>query len=99
VITPANYAKCEVVQLEADNLYAHLRAAGIDVLLDDRNERIGSLLADSELLGIPYRVVVGEKTLAEGKVELYNRKTRETHLVEVDLIVAQLSKLVEHERS
>lgn len=99
VITPANYAKCEVVQIEADNLYAHLRAAGIDVLLDDRNERIGSLLADSELLGIPYRVVVGEKALAEGKVELYNRKTRETHLVEVDLIVAKLSKLVEHERS
>ena len=99
VITPANYAKSEIVRLEADSLYTHLRAAGIDVLLDDRNERIGSLLADSELLGIPHRVVVGEKTLAEGKVEVYNRKTRETQLVELDLVVAKLKTLVEHERN
>ncbi len=99
VITPANYNKSEVVKLEADNLYTHFQASGIDVLLDDRNERIGFLLADSELLGIPYRIVVGEKTLAEGKVEVFNRKTRETELIEVDLVVGHLTKLIQNERS
>jgi prolyl-tRNA synthetase len=99
IITPANYNKSEVVRLEADRLYDKFKAAGIDVILDDRNERIGFLLADSELLGIPYRVVVGEKTLLEGKVELYNRKTRETELVELDTIVQNLVRQIQNERS
>lgn len=99
VITPANYNKSEVVRLEADNVYSHLQASGIDVLLDDRNERIGFLLADSELLGIPYRIVIGEKTLAEGKVELYSRRTRETELVDLDLVVSKLTQLIQGERN
>ena len=99
VITPANYAKSAIVKLEADNLYTHLQAAKIDVLLDDRNERIGFLLADSELLGIPYRVVIGEKTLAEGKVELFNRRTQETQLITLDLLVSHLQQLINNERN
>jgi len=98
IISPANYHKSDVVKLEADNLYNKLKASGVDVLLDDRNERIGFLLADSELLGIPYRIVVGEKTLAEGKVELYNRKTRETELIELDIIIQHLTKIIQDER-
>ncbi len=99
VITPANYAKSEITRLEADNLYNHLKANGLDVLLDDRNERIGFLLADSELLGIPYRIVIGEKTLANGNIELFNRKTRETKIIELDLIVAEITKLVNDARN
>lgn len=99
IITPANYNKSEVVKLEADNLYNHLRANGLDVILDDRNERIGFLLADSELLGIPYRIVVGEKTLAEGKVELYNRRTCDTELIELDLVVKKVTELILNERT
>lgn len=99
IITPANYNKSEVVRLEADRLYDKFKVAGIDVILDDRNERIGFLLADSELLGIPHRIVVGEKTLLEGKVELYNRKTRETELVELDTVIQNLVRQIENERS
>lgn len=99
VITPANYSKSEAVKLEADKLYDHFKASGIDVLLDDRNERIGFLLADSELLGISYRIIVGEKTLAEGKVEVFNRRTRETKLIELDLVVGYLSKIIQNERN
>lgn len=99
VITPANYTKSEITRLESDNLYSHLKANGIDVLLDDRNERIGFLLADSELLGIPYRIVIGEKTLATGNVELFDRKTRETRIIALDLVVAEVTKLVHNARN
>lgn len=99
VITPANYHKNALVKLESDNLYAHLSAADLDVLLDDRPERIGFLLADSELLGIPYRVVVGERTLAAGQVEVFSRRNGATELVALDLLVGYLRKLVKHERS
>jgi len=99
VITPANYAKSSLVKLAADNLYNHLCASGIDVLLDDRNERPGFLLADSELLGIPYRVVIGEKSLADGKVELFNRLRQETQIIALDLITAELRQLIQNERN
>ena len=59
VIVPMGYGRSETVRAAADQLYADLQAQGIDVLLDDRDERPGVLLADSELLGIPHRVVGG----------------------------------------
>ena len=99
VITPANYTKSENVRLVADNLYQHFQTNGIEVLLDDRNERIGFLLADSELLGIPYRVVVGEKNLALGVVEVFQRRSRTTEVVAVDRLISHLSTLVKNERS
>lgn len=73
VIVPMNYHKSETVRQAADKLYAELLAAGVDVLLDDRDERAGVLLADSELLGIPQRVVIGDRGLAEGVVEYQQR--------------------------
>ena len=75
VIVPVNYNKTESVKAAADKLYLDAQARGIDVLLDDRNERLGSLLADSELIGIPYRIVISEKTLANNAVEFYTRST------------------------
>lgn len=72
----------------ADALYAELVAAGVDVLLDDRDERPGVLLADSELIGIPHRVVIGDRGLKEGKVEYQGRRETEATSVEVAEIAA-----------
>jgi prolyl-tRNA synthetase len=57
----------------ADKLYAELIASGIDVLLDDRNERPGVMFADMELIGMPHRVVIGERGLKDGMVEYQGR--------------------------
>ena len=57
------YRRSEAVQAATDALYAELKAAGVDVLLDDRDERPGVLLADCELIGIPHRVVIGDRGL------------------------------------
>jgi len=94
VIIPANYHKSELVRNTCDELYQKLLAFGIDVLLDDRNERIGFLLADSELIGIPYRVVIGDKNLANNQVELGIRADGATELVELGDIVNQLLRLL-----
>jgi prolyl-tRNA synthetase len=98
VIVPVNYAKSAIVQTTADELYAHCKALGIDVLLDDRAERIGSLLADSELLGIPYRIVVGEKTLANAQVEVYERKNRETQLINLNTVIPLVHEKIKLEQ-
>ncbi len=65
----------------AEALYDSLSQAGLEVLLDDRNERPGVKFKDSELIGIPVRVTVGKKAVKEGLVELTNRQTMETRLV------------------
>ncbi|MBK7677651.1 MAG: proline--tRNA ligase [Candidatus Accumulibacter sp.] len=72
-IVPMAYAKSEGVRAAADALYAELTESGIDVLLDDRNERPGVMFAEMELIGIPHRIVVGERGLAEGKLEYKGR--------------------------
>jgi prolyl-tRNA synthetase len=72
-IVPIGYHKSEKVRAAADQLYADLSASGIDVLLDDRDERPGSLFADGELIGIPHRVVLSDKGLAAGEAEYKGR--------------------------
>ena len=78
----------------AERLYAQLQAAGVDVLLDDRNERPGVKFADMELVGIPHRIVIGERALGEGKVEYKGRRDPESQLVAqgdiVDFLRARL---------
>jgi prolyl-tRNA synthetase len=73
-IVPLGYRRSEAVRQAADALYGALGGAGIDVLLDDRDERPGVLLADSELIGIPHRVVIGERGLKDGKLEYQARR-------------------------
>ena len=85
-IVPMGYAKSDAVKAAADKLYAELRSAGIDVLLDDRNERPGVMFADMELIGIPHRVVVGERGLGEGKFEYKGRTDAEAQMVSIDAI-------------
>ena len=94
VIVPMNYKKSEAVREAADKIYAELTAAGVDVLLDDRDERAGVLLADSELLGIPHRIAIGDRGLKEGKVEYTERRSGETELVEAGEIAAKLKGLL-----
>ncbi len=67
----------------ADGLYEELKTAGIDVIIDDRNERPGVKFNDAELVGIPYRITVGPRGLAEGNVELTSRASGETENVPV----------------
>jgi prolyl-tRNA synthetase len=74
VVVPLNAAKSPRVKETAERLYADLAAAGYDVLLDDRDERPGVKFADSELIGIPHRVVVGERGLEAGKLEYRHRR-------------------------
>ncbi|MDQ5960519.1 MAG: prolyl-tRNA synthetase, partial [Pseudomonadota bacterium] len=80
-IVPMGYTKSEAVKTAADQLYADLRTAGIDVVLDDRNERPGVMFADMELIGVPHRVVVGERGLNEGKLEYKGRNDAEAQMI------------------
>lgn len=74
VICPVGYDRSDAVREEADRLHAELVAAGIDVILDDRGERPGAMFADWELIGVPFRVVVGDRGLKEGKLEFQGRR-------------------------
>ncbi len=72
-LAPVAFGKSEGVRQAAEALYKELKAAGIDVLLDDRDERPGVMFADLELIGIPHRVTIGERGLKEDKVEYQAR--------------------------
>lgn len=75
VICPMNYAKSEMVREASDKLYEELKGLGIDVILDDRDMRAGPMFADWELIGVPHRIVIGERGLKNGEVEYVNRRT------------------------
>jgi prolyl-tRNA synthetase len=74
VLAPMGYDRSEMVKAEADRLLAELVAAGVDVILDDRGLRPGSMFADWELIGVPHRVVIGERGLKEGNLEYQGRR-------------------------
>jgi prolyl-tRNA synthetase len=74
VIIPIGFRKNTQVRTEAERLYADLSSAGIEVLLDDRDERPGVMFADTELIGIPHRIVIGERSLKEGSIEYQGRR-------------------------
>jgi len=84
VLVPINYQKSTLVQEKTDALYQDFNAAGIDVLLDDRDARPGVKFADSELLGIPHRIVIGERSLLAGNLEY--RQRRETESTEISAV-------------
>ncbi|HYK14951.1 MAG TPA: proline--tRNA ligase [Burkholderiales bacterium] len=73
-IVPIGMRKSAAVSAAAEKLYADLTAAGVDVLLDDRDERPGVMFADMELIGIPHRVVIGERSLKQGQIEYQGRR-------------------------
>jgi len=80
-IVPLNMDKSEAVAEATETLYAQLLAAGIDVFLDDRKERPGVKFAEMELVGMPLRVTIGDRSLAEGNIELQLRTSNEAQSV------------------
>ena len=83
-LIPLGYRKSEAVKAAAEKLYAQFSAAGIEAFLDDRDERAGVLLADQELVGIPHRIVIGERGLKEGVVEYQHRRDAAATRVALD---------------
>jgi prolyl-tRNA synthetase len=81
----------EDVEKEADELYRNLTEAGVEVLYDDRDARAGEKFADSDLIGIPLRVVVSEKTLAAGKFECVERSSGRTHHLSLPELIGRLT--------
>jgi len=74
VLCPMGYDRSEAVKTEIDKLYEALLAAGVDVILDDRGERPGAMFADWELIGVPHRVVIGDRGLKDGQIEYQGRR-------------------------
>ena len=93
-IIPVGYGKNEAVRATADQLYDALTAAGLEVLLDDRDERMGVMLAEQELIGIPHRVVIGERALKNGQVEYQARNEKTATLVILQNAATQLQSKV-----
>ncbi len=89
-IVGINYTKSDAVREACDALYQELTDAGMDVLLDDRNERPGAKFADMELIGIPHRVVIGDKGLAEGLYEYKGRRDSENQHLDKTALMKQL---------
>jgi prolyl-tRNA synthetase len=78
----------------AQEIYDQLTAAGIEVLFDDRDERAGFKFKDADLIGIPFRIVIGPEKLKQGKVELFERATKKTELVEIGSVVGRIRALI-----
>ena len=90
VIAPMGYHKSAAVREAADKLRDDLIATGVDVILDDRDERPGVMFADWELIGVPHRIVIGERGLKEGKFEYKGRREAEATMVPADEMVQYL---------
>jgi len=94
-VVALNPAKEKGVLAEAEEIYFRLEKLGLEVLFDDRDERPGIKFKDNDLIGIPLRIVVGSKGLAEGKVELKNRKTGEMQLLPIEDAIALVKQTVD----
>ena len=89
-IVPIGMNKSALVKETVEKLYAELSAAGLDVLLDDREDRLGSMLADIELIGVPQRIVVGERGLKQGQVEYQRRTDKSVTLTGLNDVVSHV---------
>ncbi|TFW10724.1 proline--tRNA ligase [Massilia arenosa] len=83
VLCPMGYDRSETVKAETDKLYEALLAAGVDAIVDDRGLRPGAMFADWELIGVPHRVVIGERGLKDGNLEYQGRRDAEAQQVPV----------------
>ena len=94
VLIPVNMQKSELVRQVTEQLYDDLQKAGIDVLLDDRKDRPGVKFADMELIGIPHRIVVGEKSLQRGILEYRARNQPEAAEIPLDNALKDILQLI-----
>lgn len=92
VICPIGMGRSELVREQAQQLYEQMLAQGIDVILDDRDQRPGVMFAEWELIGIPHRVVLGERGLKEGVVEYQHRRATEAEKIPVADIMEYVKK-------
>ena len=92
-ICPIGYDKSDAVQAAANQLYADLKAAGIDAMLDDRGERPGVMFAEADLMGVPHRLVVGERGLADGLVEYKARHAEQAESIPLNQVLAFMQKI------
>jgi len=97
VVTITNVRETELLEA-GERLAAELEAAGVDVLLDDRDERAGVKFKDAELIGVPYRINIGKK-LADGQVEVVDRLAQSTIDVSTETVVAHVKSLVASSKS
>ena len=89
------YDKSDAVKAASDQLHDELVVAGIDVILDDRNERPGAMFADWELIGAPFRVVIGDRGLADSQVEFKGRTDAESQNIPLADIKAKVISAVQ----
>ncbi len=93
IVVIPNISEADKVAV-AEKLYQELNQAGIETILDDRKERAGAKFKDSELIGIPYRIVTG-RSLARGKVEIVKRATKESQDIPVEEVVSTIKQWIE----
>jgi prolyl-tRNA synthetase len=94
LVIPLNMDSPAVVET-AEEIYAACRETGLEALLDDRPDRAGSKFADADLIGIPWRIVVGDKGLQQGLVEVVERRTRAAQKVAPDQAVSLARERIE----
>jgi prolyl-tRNA synthetase len=94
VIIPMNMHKSEQVKQVAEKIYADLIGAGIEVLFDNRKERAGIMFADMELIGVPYRIVLGDRSLKNNLIEIKQRTSDEVIEISPDQIVSSMKELL-----
>ncbi|MDY6898008.1 MAG: proline--tRNA ligase [Cyanobacteriota bacterium] len=95
IVTIPNIKDAQQVEV-AEKLYQELNQAGVETLLDDRTERAGAKFKDADLIGIPYRIVTG-RAIANGKVEVVERKSSESYEIAIDEVVSTLNKKIKDE--
>ncbi|KAA3639331.1 MAG: proline--tRNA ligase, partial [Armatimonadetes bacterium] len=90
VVRPDDERSLEV----SNKIYDELSAAGVEVLLDDRDERPGVKFNDAELIGVPYRITIGPRGIDNGVVEFVERRSGEVREIPIDAVVAEVASLV-----
>jgi len=93
IITPVNVNEKNIFEA-AENLYISMLVEGIEVIFDDRDERAGVKFKDADLIGIPLRITIGQKNLADGNVELKIRKTGENKLYPLPKIIQEVKTFI-----
>jgi prolyl-tRNA synthetase len=92
VIVTITNIKQDALRDAGEKLYNDLQSAGLEVLLDDRDERAGVKFKDADLVGVPYRITIGKKA-ADGVVELFDRRTKQSEDVKISEVVAHVQRL------
>ncbi|MDR2676694.1 MAG: proline--tRNA ligase [Endomicrobium sp.] len=92
VVVPVDYKNSKINKI-TKKIYEELSSNGLDVLIDDRNERIGVKFKDADLIGIPYRITIGEKNLANGNVDLKSRKNTKSKILKPECAVAEITQM------